>query len=128
MAYRGCSNRPRALSAHSSTNRLWKSGSSISENDSDTPEEVPISGKGSRLHERMVTTHRKPGRPSKGPRDAIMTKPHIELGALVRQVSEETGQSKGDVIATILADHFGRPELAPPLEQTQEALPLANSA
>jgi len=76
----------------------------------------------------MVTSHRKPGRPSKGPRDAIMTKPHIELGALVRELSEQSGRSKGDTVAMILADYFGRPELAPPIEQSQEALPLANSA
>jgi hypothetical protein len=57
-----------------------------------------------------------------------MTKPHAELGALVRQLSEATGRSNGDVIATILAEHFNRPDLAPPQEQTQEALPLANSA
>ena len=100
----------------------------ISENESDTPREVPVSGNGIGLHGRMVTTHRKPGRPSKGPRDAIMTKPHAELGALVRQLSAETGRSNGDVIATILAEHFNRPDLAPPVQQTQEALPLANSA
>lgn len=70
------------------------------------------------------------GRPTKGPRDAIMVRPHADLGALIREQAETEGIHIGDYVATVLAEQLGRPDLAPRLEMNdaQEVLPLASTA
>lgn len=70
------------------------------------------------------------GRPTKGPRDAIMVRPHADLGALIREQAEAEGMHIGDYVATVLAKQLGCPELAPrpQLNRSQEVLPLASTA
>lgn len=53
------------------------------------------------------------GRPSKGDRDAFLTKPARPLGELIREQADAAGMAYGDYIAAILAKELGMPELAP---------------
>ena len=46
----------------------------------------------------------------------------------MRDVADEQHAALSDLIVTILANHFNRPDLAPQARKQQEALPLANSA
>ncbi len=65
------------------------------------------------------------GRPSKGERDAFLTKPALPVGELIRANSENLGMSYGDYISAIVANHLGLPEYAPhPSMSEQEELPL----
>lgn len=70
---------------------------------------------------------RKPsgGRPSKGHRELMATRPAIELAALVRIAADDAGMSISEYIATVLAKAHGVPHLAPTVHtNTQEELPL----
>ncbi len=78
----------------------------------------------------MVAKRGRGGRPTKGPRDAIMVRPHADLGALIREAAEHEDMHIGDYVAKILAKHHDRPDLAPKVrdDHAQEVLPLASSA
>ena len=65
------------------------------------------------------------GRPSKGERDAFLTKPAVPVGELIRDNAEALGMSFGDYISAIVANHLGMPQYAPqPLHLDQQELPL----
>ena len=65
------------------------------------------------------------GRPSKGDRDAFMTKPARPVGDAIRHNAEELGMTYGDYIAAILARELGMPEHAPMLPRPiNEELPI----
>lgn len=69
------------------------------------------------------------GREHKGPRDAIMTRPHADVGRILRARADEGGYTLGDYAALCIAEHVGRPDLAPkpsrpPKRPQVEELPL----
>jgi hypothetical protein len=69
------------------------------------------------------------GRPYKGDRDHIVTRPSRVVGDLVRQRAEEAGLTISDYVAAVLARAHGVPEAAP-LHRApeQEVLPLGKTA
>lgn len=73
---------------------------------------------------------KKPGPKGKGPRVRIALRLPPELHAEMRAVMERTGCPAQDILQTLLAEHVGRPDLAPQalLADEQEALPLAEIA
>lgn len=75
---------------------------------------------------------RKPsgGRPSKGDRDSIITRPARPLGNVVRARADEAGMTISEYVAMVLANAHGMPEWAPPRSATheQEVLPLGRTA
>lgn len=77
------------------------------------------------------TWHRATGRPSKGPRDALMIRPRQELGDLIRAQAESAGMSISDYVAAAMAQTLERPELAPETStqnKSQGELPLPRTA
>jgi hypothetical protein len=63
------------------------------------------------------------GRPSKGERDHLVTRPHTVLGEAARAEAERRGMTISDYLAGILARELGRPDLAPVADApTQGAL------
>jgi len=60
------------------------------------------------------------GRPSKGDRDAFMTKPARPVGDAIRRNAEQLGLNYGDYIAGILARELGMPEYAPAVPHTND--------
>ena len=71
------------------------------------------------------------GRPHKGDRDLLVTRPHRRVGDAVRASAESQGYASiSEYVAAVLAEHEGLAELAPePVKNTsQEELPLATSA
>ena len=69
------------------------------------------------------------GRPSKGDRDHIVTRPSRVVGDVVRQRADEAGLTISDYVASVLARAHGLPE--PVLvagERGQEVLPLGKTA
>lgn len=76
-----------------------------------------------RLNGHMARINR--GRPSKGDRDAFMTKPARPLGDMIRHNAEELGMTYGDYITSILARELGMPEYAPvPPPTNAQELPI----
>ena len=53
------------------------------------------------------------GRPSKGDRDVMVTRPPALVGRAIRRLADERGISISEYIAAVLSDHVGRPELMP---------------
>ncbi len=64
------------------------------------------------------------GRPSKGDRDSIITRPLRPLGDVVRARADEAGLSISDYVATVLANAHGVPQYAPVASPQNEELPL----
>jgi hypothetical protein len=66
------------------------------------------------------------GRPSKGPRGHLVTRPLLELDALVRAAALERDMSVSDYVSWQLAEALKRPDLAPPPDKpsAQGQLPL----
>jgi hypothetical protein len=66
------------------------------------------------------------GRPSKGDRDQIITRPMRSLGDVVRDAADENGMTLSDYVAKVLADAHGLPHLAPPAHARgdQSLLPI----
>jgi hypothetical protein len=75
---------------------------------------------------------RKPsgGRPSKGDRDSIITRPARPLGNVVRARADEAGMTISEYVAMVLANAHGLPEYAPAPSTThdQGVLPLSKTA
>lgn len=70
------------------------------------------------------------GRPSKGDRDSIITRPARALGDVVRTKADEAGLTISEYVAAVLAHAHDLPQYAPtprPI-RTQEELPLSRSA
>lgn len=80
----------------------------------------------------MIHMSRQPsgGRPSKGDRDLLVTRPLRALGDVVRARADDAGMSISEYVATVLATTHGLPELAPTAIHTcgQTELPLTRSA
>ena len=55
------------------------------------------------------------GRPSKGDRDQIITRPARSVGDAVRAAADDHGMSLSDYVAKLLADTHGLSQLAPPV-------------
>lgn len=72
-----------------------------------------------------MDTARRIGRPSKGDRDHLVTRPQRPVGDRVRMRAEELGyESVSDYVAAVLAVHEGLAHLAPQPRQ-QEALDIS---
>jgi hypothetical protein len=75
---------------------------------------------------------RKPsgGRPSKGDRDSIITRPARPLGNVVRARADEAGMTISEYVAMVLARAHGMPEYAPVPSTSMEqgVLPLNKTA
>jgi hypothetical protein len=95
----------------------------------DTPKRRRISEMRARLDVGMA---RKPGRgrPHKGDRDVIVTRPARPLGNVVRARADEAGMTISEYVAMVLARAHGMPEFAPASSATtaQEVLPLDKTA
>ena len=69
------------------------------------------------------------GRPSKGDRDHIVTRPSRVVGDLVRQRADEAGLTISDYVASVLARAHGVPEAdLLTRDRDQEVLPLGKTA
>jgi hypothetical protein len=69
------------------------------------------------------------GRPSKGDRDAFMTKPARPVGDAIRQRAHAAGMTYGDYIADILARELGMPQYAPAVSHAHDQeLPISQVA
>ncbi len=69
------------------------------------------------------------GRPSKGDRDHIVTRPSRVIGDLVRQRADEAGLTISDYVANVLARAHGLPEpVIASDEHIQGVLPLGKTA
>lgn len=66
----------------------------------------------------------KRGRPSKGPREAFLTRMHPELKAALHEAAQNQGLTANDLIAVLIAEHTGRTHLV----NYQEVLPLQKTA
>lgn len=55
------------------------------------------------------------GRPSKGERDAILAKPPLAFGAILKQRADELGLSYGEYLVALAAQALDMPHFAPPL-------------
>lgn len=65
------------------------------------------------------------GRPSKGPRDAIMAKPPLEFGAILKQNADAAGLPYGDYLVMLAAEALNMPQYAPPRPRDRAAeLPI----
>jgi hypothetical protein len=99
------------------------------QNLADTPRPWHVSETHVRLGVGMA---RKPsgGRPSKGDRDVIVTRPARPLGNVVRARADEAGMTISEYVAMVLARAHGMPEFAPAPSATaeQEVLPLGKTA
>ena len=70
------------------------------------------------------------GRPHKGDRVLIASRPSRVVADLVRQRADEAGLSISDYVAKVLAEVHGGPEAGPqlPANTNQEVLPLGKTA
>lgn len=53
------------------------------------------------------------GRPSKGERDAILARPHIDLGKTIREKAVEARLSNGEFMVKLAAEQLGMLEFVP---------------
>lgn len=103
---------------------------SVPQNCSNTPLVIlfrkPLMG----LNDQMARLNDGRGRPSKGDRDAFVTRPARPVGDEIRQRADAAGMHYGEYIAAVLAREVGMPELAPvpSVSADQEALPIKRSA
>lgn len=63
------------------------------------------------------------GRPSKGRRDAILAKPPVEFGAILKQNADAEGLSYGEYLVALAAEALNMPQYAPPRRARATALP-----
>ncbi|MFC3690452.1 hypothetical protein [Aquipuribacter hungaricus] len=69
------------------------------------------------------------GRPNKGDRDLLVTRPARAVGDVVRARADEQGLTISEYIATVLAEVHNMPQHAPrPAREPQEELPLSRTA
>lgn len=64
---------------------------------------------------------RQTGRPSKGERDAILAKPPVAFGAILKQQAEELGFSYGEYLVALAAKALDMPQFAPPPPRDRNA-------
>ena len=53
------------------------------------------------------------GRPSKGERDAILAKPPVAFGAILKKNAEELGMPYGEYLVALAAEALNMPQFAP---------------
>jgi len=53
------------------------------------------------------------GRPSKGPRDVILARPHASLGLKIRQLAANARLTNGEYMVKLAAEQLGLPEFLP---------------
>lgn len=53
------------------------------------------------------------GRPSKGERDAIMAKPPVQFGAILKERAEALGYTYGDYLVLLAAESLNMPQFVP---------------
>ena len=53
------------------------------------------------------------GRPSKGERDAILAKPPVTFGAILKENADKEGLSYGDYLLLLAAEQLNMPQYAP---------------
>lgn len=70
----------------------------------------------------------KVGQPHKGDRDFFAVRPTKTVGKRVREEAAKRGMHPGNFAAAIIAEHFDLPATNPPRSQSQEELPLKDSA
>ncbi len=77
-----------------------------------------------------MTRRSQGGRPHKGDRVLIASRPSRIVADLVRQRAAEAGLSISDYVAKVLAEVHGVPEAGPqlPANTSQEVLPLGKTA
>ena len=69
------------------------------------------------------------GRPSKGRRDAILAKPPVEFGAILKQNADAEGLSYGEYLVALAAKALDMPQYAPPRPRNRaEELPIPEEA
>ena len=74
----------------------------------------------------MGTQH---GRPSKGHRDAILAKPPVEFGAILKQNADAEGLSYGEYLVELAAHALNMPQYAPRRPRNRaEELPIPEEA
>jgi hypothetical protein len=67
-----------------------------------------------------------PGRPHKGDRVLLQTRPHRTVWEKIHEQTREAGVSSvSQYVADVLAMHIGRPDLVVELGREEEGLPLA---
>lgn len=80
----------------------------------------------------VIAMARKPGvgRPSKGDRDSIITRPMRPLGNEIRARADAAGMTISEYVAMVLANAHGMPQYAPVPSPSleQEVLPLGRTA
>lgn len=86
-----------------------------------------VSVTGPRMILPMSTQRGRGGRPSKGERVVMVTRPALPLGDVIRDRAAERGQTISDYIATVLAHAHGLDQYAPVTGASadQGVLPLA---
>ena len=62
------------------------------------------------------------GRPSKGNREALLTRTHPDLAAAVRDEADRLGLTFSDYIANVLADRHGFPHVGASANEAQMQL------
>lgn len=69
------------------------------------------------------------GRPSKGQRDAILAKPPVTFGAILKENAEKNGYSYGDYLLALAAQALEMPQFVPqPSHSTAEQLRFPQEA
>lgn len=66
------------------------------------------------------------GRPSRGARDAILAKPPVEFGAILKENAEREGLSYGDYLVALAAQSLNMPEYIPNLRDRKNELAIFN--
>lgn len=65
------------------------------------------------------------GRPSKGERDLLVTRPAAPIGQAIRARADASELTISEYIARLLAEHVGLPDLAPAVEpKHDQELPM----
>src|SRR3954447_4399027 len=100
--------------------------------DPETPRHAEMGSESESDVRLSVGMARKPsgGRPSKGDRDSIITRPARPLGNVVRARADEAGMTISEYVAMVLARAHGMPEYAPVPSTSMEqgVLPLGKTA
>lgn len=78
-----------------------------------------------RKTDRLARMGTQNGRPSKGQRDAILAKPPVEFGAILKHNADAAGLSYGEYLVMLAAEALGMPQYAPPRPRDRAAeLPI----
>ncbi len=79
----------------------------------DTPRQNLVSDTSRWLTHAMTLRRGTGGRPSKGERDLLVTRPAVPVGQAIRTRADACGLTISEYVASVLAEHVGLPDLAP---------------